>query len=151
MARYLLVFDSYGLVLFLWREDGSVFCICCWPLAAHRGHILLSQIWDFPFRRLLRLALLRNGSSVLLWPGADRRQNTHLNISSVVICVSVATVMRVHQTPLSSNGLFRVARGMCSAKRRPVDGHSPAFRRHVTVFTTERLVTSQEGIRSMEF
>jgi hypothetical protein len=30
MTRYLLLFDSYGLVF--WREDGSVFCICCWPL-----------------------------------------------------------------------------------------------------------------------
>jgi hypothetical protein len=29
--------DSYGLVLVgrpLWREDGSVFCICCWPSPA---------------------------------------------------------------------------------------------------------------------
>jgi hypothetical protein len=39
MTRYLLLFDSYGLVFFfvghpLWREDGSVFCIRCWPLPA---------------------------------------------------------------------------------------------------------------------
>jgi hypothetical protein len=37
MTRYLLLFDSYDLVLVgrpLWREDGSVFCICCWPLPA---------------------------------------------------------------------------------------------------------------------
>jgi hypothetical protein len=35
MTCYLLLFDSYGLVFVarpLWREDGSVFCICCWPL-----------------------------------------------------------------------------------------------------------------------
>jgi hypothetical protein len=35
--RYLLLFDSYGLVFVgspLWRDDGSVFCICCWPLPA---------------------------------------------------------------------------------------------------------------------
>jgi hypothetical protein len=35
MTRYLLLFDSYGLVSVgrpLWREDGFVFCICCWPL-----------------------------------------------------------------------------------------------------------------------
>jgi hypothetical protein len=69
MTRYLLLFDSYGQVFAgrpLWREDGSVFCICCWPSPAqsfsgpeslgNRDHILLSQIWDFPFRRLLRLA-----------------------------------------------------------------------------------------------
>jgi hypothetical protein len=37
IARYLLLFDSYGLVFVgrpLWREDGSVFCIYCWPLPA---------------------------------------------------------------------------------------------------------------------
>jgi hypothetical protein len=37
MTRYLLLFDSYGLVFCgapLWREDGSVFYICCWPLPA---------------------------------------------------------------------------------------------------------------------
>jgi hypothetical protein len=37
MARYLLLFDSYSLVFVgrpLWREDGSVFCLCCWLLPA---------------------------------------------------------------------------------------------------------------------
>jgi hypothetical protein len=37
MIRYLLLFDSYGLVFVgrpLWREDGSVFCIYCWPSPA---------------------------------------------------------------------------------------------------------------------
>jgi hypothetical protein len=37
MTRYLLLFDSYGLVFVrrpLWREDGSVFVICCWPSPA---------------------------------------------------------------------------------------------------------------------
>jgi hypothetical protein len=73
MTRYLLLFDSCDLVFVgrpLWREDGSVFCICCWPLPAQslgseslgtRDHIILSQIWDFPFRRLLRLAGSRWG------------------------------------------------------------------------------------------
>jgi hypothetical protein len=34
MTQYLLVIDSYGPVFVgrpLWREDRSVFCICCWP------------------------------------------------------------------------------------------------------------------------
>jgi hypothetical protein len=34
MTRYLLLFDSYGLAVVgrpLWREDGSVFCMCCGP------------------------------------------------------------------------------------------------------------------------
>jgi hypothetical protein len=37
MTRFLLLFESYGLVFVrrpLWREDGSVFCICCWPSPA---------------------------------------------------------------------------------------------------------------------
>jgi hypothetical protein len=69
MTRFLLLFDRYGLVFVgrsLWREDGSVFCICYWPLLAQSfscpeslgtsDHILLFQIWDFPCRRLLRHA-----------------------------------------------------------------------------------------------
>jgi hypothetical protein len=37
MTRHLLLFHSYGLVFVgcpLLREDGSVFCICCWPFPA---------------------------------------------------------------------------------------------------------------------
>jgi hypothetical protein len=61
--------DSYGLVLVgrpLWREDGSDFNYMLLALASAislgskslgtRDHILLSHIWDFPFRPLLRLA-----------------------------------------------------------------------------------------------
>jgi hypothetical protein len=36
-TRYLLLYNSYGLDFvghLLWREDGSVFCMCCWPLPA---------------------------------------------------------------------------------------------------------------------
>jgi hypothetical protein len=35
ITRYLFLSDSYVLVSVgrpLWREDGSVFCMCCWPL-----------------------------------------------------------------------------------------------------------------------
>jgi hypothetical protein len=37
MTRYLVLFDSYGLVLLgrpLWWENGSVFWTCCWSLPA---------------------------------------------------------------------------------------------------------------------
>jgi hypothetical protein len=37
ITRYLLLCGSYGLDFMgrpLWREDGSVLCICCWPLPA---------------------------------------------------------------------------------------------------------------------
>jgi hypothetical protein len=42
MTRCLLLFDSYGFVFVgrpLWRENGSVFCICCWPLTAHDRYV----------------------------------------------------------------------------------------------------------------
>jgi hypothetical protein len=56
--------DSYGLVLVgrpLWQEVGSFFCMCSWSLPAQSFSGpsplgLESQNWDFPFRRLLRLA-----------------------------------------------------------------------------------------------
>jgi hypothetical protein len=47
MTRYLSLFDSYGLVLVgrpLWREDGSVFSICCWP--CHRSLSRVRVPWD---------------------------------------------------------------------------------------------------------
>jgi hypothetical protein len=55
MTRYLLLFDSYGLFFFvgrpLWREDGSVFCICCWSLPAQfflgTSPLLLATIFYF--------------------------------------------------------------------------------------------------------
>jgi hypothetical protein len=63
MTRYLLLFDSYGLDFVrrpLWWEGESAFCICCWPSPAQSfsgpSPLGLSQIWDFPFRCLLRLA-----------------------------------------------------------------------------------------------
>jgi hypothetical protein len=50
----------------LWREDGSCLLYMLLALASAvflgselfwtRDHILLTQIWDFPFRRFLRLA-----------------------------------------------------------------------------------------------
>jgi hypothetical protein len=62
MTRYVLLFDSYGLVFVerpLWREGGSVFLYMLLALASAvflesesfgtHDHILLSQIWDFPF------------------------------------------------------------------------------------------------------
>jgi hypothetical protein len=64
--RYLLVFDSYGLVLWgaLSDERTCLYMLLVFASAVFLGseslgsrdHILLSQIWDFPFRPLLRLA-----------------------------------------------------------------------------------------------
>jgi hypothetical protein len=62
-TRSLLLSDSCGFVHVgrsLWREDGSVVYNCYWssPAQSFSG-LLLSQFRDFPFRRLLRLAVLR--------------------------------------------------------------------------------------------
>jgi hypothetical protein len=47
MTRYLILFDSYGLVFVgrpLWREDGSLFCICCWPWPGSLSRVRVP--WD---------------------------------------------------------------------------------------------------------
>jgi hypothetical protein len=67
--KCLLLFDNYSLVFVgrpLWREDESVFLHRLLVLASAvflgseslgtRHHILLTQIWDIPYRRLLQLA-----------------------------------------------------------------------------------------------
>jgi hypothetical protein len=68
-TKYLLLFDNCGSVSVgrsLCREYRSVFYICYWlspgqsfsvPSPFDRVTIILmSQIWDFPFRRLIRLS-----------------------------------------------------------------------------------------------
>jgi hypothetical protein len=75
-------------------------------------NILLSQIRDFPLRRLLRLAEIRwrysNPPPHGIKLSGDRRQNTPLNISTMVFCIFVATGMCL-PNPLSGNGLFRLS------------------------------------------
>jgi hypothetical protein len=47
MTRYLLLFDSYGLVFVgrpLWREDGSFFFICYWPSPAQFSRVRASWV-----------------------------------------------------------------------------------------------------------
>jgi hypothetical protein len=70
MTRYVLLFDSYGLV-FVGAPSLTRGRVCLFDMLmalvvflgseslGTRDHILLSQIWDFPFRRLLRLARSR--------------------------------------------------------------------------------------------
>jgi hypothetical protein len=81
-----------------------------------RNHILLSQIWDFPFRHLLRLAGLQwrystpppHGShsyesimSFMTW--CDRRQNTMSYSSSVILqfCCHGNSLLREQCLPSS--------------------------------------------------
>jgi hypothetical protein len=103
----------------LWREDGSVVCSFYWSeYLGTRDHILLSQIWDFPFRRLLRLvgsrwkystpASTRVTLSVILGislygRGTDHTENTSSGLYLLLwrhcICGNVFT------EPLLRNGL----------------------------------------------
>jgi hypothetical protein len=92
MTRYLLLFDSYGLVFVersLWQEDRFFFCRYCWPLpgAVFLRYNFLSPIWDFPFCHLLRLAGSRYcicSCSFLYILGTDHTENTASNSSSIV-------------------------------------------------------------------
>jgi hypothetical protein len=66
MTRYLLLFVIYGLVSVgrpLWREDGSVFCTCCWPLPAQSflgpSPLGLLQELDVLVSSIIRLNLWR--------------------------------------------------------------------------------------------
>jgi hypothetical protein len=68
ITRYLLLFDSYGLLYGAPSLTRGRVCLLYMLLALTRAvffgseflgtrdHIILSQIWDFPFCRLLRLA-----------------------------------------------------------------------------------------------
>jgi hypothetical protein len=91
-------------------------------------HVLLSQIRDFPFRRILRLAGLRWTYSTLTANQCGPQIEHPLEL---FVCCYLR--VRCYDNALSGNGLFRVATGTCSAKPRPADGHVAAFRRHVTI------------------
>jgi hypothetical protein len=74
-----------------------------------RDHILLSQIWDFPFRRLLRLAGLRWRYSTPppheLWPTPLRMNPGRQNIGHHLkrfLCYSVLSVGAETSEPLPS-------------------------------------------------
>jgi hypothetical protein len=124
MTRYLLLFDSYGLVFCgapsLTRGRVCLLYMLLTLVSAvflgseshgTRNHILLSQIWDFPFRRLLRLA----GSAskpffITTLHGPRRKQPDYLWEG-------------VFTTPLRSNGSYSIvafvffAAGKCVPSR----------------------------------
>jgi hypothetical protein len=90
MIRYLLLFDSYCLAFLgrpLWRDDG---CILYMLLAIAsvsflrseslltREHILLSQIWDFLFRRLHCCVVAPNVFKITPWHGPRIKNTCHV-------------------------------------------------------------------------
>jgi hypothetical protein len=93
-TRFLLQSDSFGVVGMgrsLWRENGPAVSIADDPCQlvffgseSLHDHILLSQYWDFPFRRLLRLAGSRWRYST---PPPHGRIYFHgFSVSSIVSC-----------------------------------------------------------------
>jgi hypothetical protein len=116
MTKYLLVFDSYGFVFrgapsltrgrvclfYMLLTFASSACLASESLGT-RDRMLLSQIWDFPFRRRLRLAGSRWVYSTppphgwhhhFTWPGglvysfgSDPTENTVSNNSCIVVGV----------------------------------------------------------------
>jgi hypothetical protein len=60
MTRYLLLFDSYGLVFVgrpLWREDESVFWICCWSSPGSLSRLRVPR-YSWPYFTVSDLRLL---------------------------------------------------------------------------------------------
>jgi hypothetical protein len=73
LTRYLLLVSSYGLASLkrpLWREDGSVFCICCCPLLVHAfsGPSPLGLTTIFYYLRLERYLTLPPLGPHSRWP-----------------------------------------------------------------------------------
>jgi hypothetical protein len=102
------LFDSYGLVFVgrpLWREDGSVFCTCCWPLSAQSFSgpsplALATVFYCLRFESSLFVAAYDSQSKsthsqpiieFLSSLGRDRVENISSNISSSVTTRSYRT------------------------------------------------------------
>jgi hypothetical protein len=132
MTRYLLLFDSYCLVFLgrpLWREDDSLlYMLLVFASAVFLGtrdHILLSQIWDFPFRRLLRLAGPRWRYSWVPRYIAPGRSQIKTRLSTILPLLGI-----VAETCLPSHFLaMDVSSGATIL----------AFRRHVTISSVLRI------------
>jgi hypothetical protein len=87
MTRFWLLFDSYGLVYvarLLWREDGSVFCIWCWPFAAQSFSGLSPLVFATIFYCLLWIPKSKiSHSRTFLYPlGMDHAQKTQPPIAA---------------------------------------------------------------------
>jgi hypothetical protein len=111
MTRYLLLFDSFGLVFMgrhLWREEGSVFCICCWPSPA--------QSFSGPSSLDLATIFHCLGFETSLFVASYDSQG-HAEASHYI--ASGRTTQKTH--PFPSNGMSSLLRihccGMCLLNR----------------------------------
>jgi hypothetical protein len=86
ITRYLLLFDSYSFVFVgspLWWEDGSVFCIRCWPLL-EQSFSGLSPLGLATIFYCLRFGRMRRWPNPNLPGGAgEKPRRTSVRISDV--------------------------------------------------------------------
>jgi hypothetical protein len=102
MNRYLLPFDSYGIVFvgrLLWREDESVFCICCWSLPAQS----LSGPSFLELERIFYCLRLETSLFVAFYDsqghGGGIRPRLHTGVLLVLFCKSrhIASARTTHR------------------------------------------------------
>jgi hypothetical protein len=140
MTRYLLPFGSYGLVFVvrpLWREDGSVFFICCWPSPAQffsgAGPLgLVAIFYCLRFETSFFVASYDSqghGGGIRPRLHTDSQLNSLLQQSSLYLGTyhiesTVPLLLRAYSLrgnvfaePLPRNGrcLFALSRGLCIA------------------------------------
>jgi hypothetical protein len=145
-----------------------------------RDHILLSRIWDFPCRRLLRLAGLRlrystppphgihtswSGRFLVFYylrPTVCRTRNSRVQflVTLVTVCLCTCCLRKVHE-PLPSRMSSSVSGSPISAFRRCLPSsflamdtwlrlHHCGFRRHVTIFSIVNYIVQRFIIRMIE-
>jgi hypothetical protein len=98
-TRYLLLFDSYDLVFVerpLWREDGSVFCVCCWPFLA-QFFLGPSPLWlatMFYFLRLETSLFIASNDSQ--GHGGGIRPHLHTGVTELLVLFSLYSLSTDH-------------------------------------------------------
>jgi hypothetical protein len=134
MTRYLLLFDSFCGVPYLTRgRVCHLYMLLALASAVFLGseslgtgdHILLSQIWDFPFRRLLRLAGSRWRFRPCLHTGYSTTTNRAEQSSSILPATSQHG-HSWHRAPLGPAGLIT---DCCGFSVHPRSEVSPSVRR----------------------
>jgi hypothetical protein len=152
MTRYLLLFDSNGLVFWgaLSDERTAVFFICCWPspaksLSGPSSVTLVTIFYCLRFETSLSVASYASrgyGGSIRPRLHTGLRNNSSLHVPLYRLPGTMENVCchgNMLTEPLSSNGLVHCYGNMCLAiPWLALDFRSgsaiPAFRSHVTVF-----------------
>jgi hypothetical protein len=135
----------------LWREDGSVFCICCWPLPAQsfsgQSHLgLVTIFYCFRFETPLFVLAAAIFRTLLYNHFARTMQKTQ-----TLYCWEGVFIAPLH-SDISNSIVARifVAAGICLPSRcLAMNFAIPAFGRHVTILTIyNHLLISFEDIEA---